>query len=176
MPTYVAFLRAINLGQTRRFPMVELKKCLAEAGYDGVETHLATGNVRLATSMRSLAKVEAALEEAFRARIGFEVPTVVTTPAELGRLYADAVALGVTAQRKYVTFTKAPLPAKAADEIDGWVAPGEGARTLGRAVYWWIDHPSQAAKLSNARIEKLVGVATTRDLKVVATLADRWCP
>jgi endo-1,4-beta-mannosidase len=32
----------------------------------------------------------------------------------------------------------------------------------------------QNAKLNNARVEKLLGVATTRDLKVITTLAERW--
>ncbi len=175
MPTYIAFLRAINLGRNRRFPMAELKRCLVDAGYDEVETHLATGNVRLTTATRSVPKVEAALEAVFRAQTGFEVPTVVVTPAELGRLYADAVALDGAAPRRYITFTTVPVPREAVEEIDRWDATGEGAKVLGRAVYWWLDHASQAAKLSNARLERSIGVATTRDLKVVATLADRWC-
>jgi hypothetical protein len=32
----------------------------------------------------------------------------------------------------------------------------------------------QSARINNARVEKLLGVATTRDLKVVTTLAERW--
>jgi hypothetical protein len=40
-------------------------------------------------------------------------------------------------------------------------------------VVWWLDHPTQAARFSNARVERHV-VATTRDLKVVTTLAQRW--
>jgi uncharacterized protein (DUF1697 family) len=174
MTTFLAFLRAINLGKNRRVPMTQLKECLTEAGFTGVETYLATGNVRVETAKRSRAAVEKELERVLLATTGFEVPTVVFTPAELGRLYADAVGLGVDAQRRYLTLLKDDPPADLVAEIDGWDAPGEGAKVLGRAVYWWIDHPNAAARMSNAKVEKRLGVATTRDLKVVATLADRW--
>jgi hypothetical protein len=32
----------------------------------------------------------------------------------------------------------------------------------------------QQSRLGNERIERLLGPATTRDLKVVTTLAERW--
>jgi hypothetical protein len=46
---------------------------------------------------------------------------------------------------------------------------------VGRAVHWWLDHTTAAAKLSNARLERLTGPATTRDVKVVAKLVEKWC-
>lgn len=181
MPAYVAFLRAVNLGRNRRFPMAELRACLAEAGYADVRTHLATGNVLLTSERGTAAGLEARLEETFAARTGFAVPTVVLTPEELVAVHAAAVAAVPDVARRYVTLLKAPAPAEAVGLLDAWDAPGEGARVLGdpgtvpgRAVAWWIDHPNQDARLSNARIERHAGPATTRDLKVVAALAARW--
>ncbi|HET6560991.1 MAG TPA: DUF1697 domain-containing protein [Marmoricola sp.] len=171
--TRIAFLRAINLGRNRRFPMAEVKECLADAGFTDVETHLATGNVRFGSRMRSRARLEERLEEVFEARTGFAVPTIVVSPAELCAVHDAAMALDVTAARRYVTFLKDPLTTGAKAEIDAWDAPGEGAKALDRAVVWWLDHPTAAAKFSNARVERHA-VATTRDLKVVATLAERW--
>ena len=34
MGEYVAFLRAINLGKNRKFPMAELRSCLEAAGFE----------------------------------------------------------------------------------------------------------------------------------------------
>ena len=175
MTTHVAFLRAINLGNVRKLPMTQVKECLGEAGLTGVETYLATGNVRIETSRRSRSAVEQDVERALSASAGFDVPTVVFPTKELAALYADAVRLDISAQRKYLTFLRDEPPAELADQIDGWEAPGEGAKVLGRAVYWWIDHPNAAAKMSNARVEKQLGTATTRDIKVVRTLVERWC-
>jgi uncharacterized protein (DUF1697 family) len=174
MTTHIAFLRAINLGKNRRLPMAQLQECLTAAGFSDVETYLATGNVRLSTSKRSRTVVEKEVESVLRDTTGFEVPTIVLSPTELSRVYADALAADVSAQRRYVTFLKDEPPADLAAELDAWEAPGEGAKVLGRAVYWWIDHPNADAKMSNAKVEKRLGTATTRDLKVVTTLADRW--
>ena len=177
MPSYVAFLRAINLGRNRRFPMADVQRCLTAAGFTEVETFLATGNVRVVTSLRSRSKVEAGLERVFEAQSGFAVPTVVLTPAELSDLYDAVLALDVTAERRYVTLLKDDPPPTAVVGLDSWDAPGEGAKVVGRAVYWWIDHPTQDARLSNARVERQIGAlgtATTRDLKVIAKLAERW--
>jgi uncharacterized protein (DUF1697 family) len=174
MTTHLAFLRAINLGKNRRVPMAQLKEVLTEAGFTGVETHLATGNVRVESSKRSRSGVETHIERVLADAFGFEVPTIVLSPNELRDVYAEAVSLEVSAQRRYVTFLKDEPEPSAAAEIDAWEAPGEGARVLSRAVYWWIDHPNADARMSNATVERKVGTATTRDLKVVATLAQRW--
>lgn len=175
MPTYVAFLRAINLGRTRKLPMADVRECLEEAGYDGVATHIQTGNVLLRSPLRSRGRLETALEQVFARKTGFEVPTMVTTPAELAATYAAALEVGARAERRYVSFLKQQPSAEAALLIDAWDAPGEGARVLGRTVHWWIDHPSRAARLSNAFLERHTGPATTRDLKVVAALVQKWC-
>ena len=175
MTTHVAFLRAINLGKNRRLPMPQLKDALIGAGFTDVETYLATGNVRVATPRRSRATVEREIEAALAASTGFEVPAVVMSPTGLAGVHAAATALGITAQRRYVTFLKDEPAADLVEELDAWDAPGEGARVLGRAVFWWIDHPNAAAKMSNARVEKRLGTATTRDLKVVTTVVERWC-
>src|SRR3954469_4362557 len=90
MPTYVGFLRAINLGANRKFPKAAIAAAVEKAGFADVETYINTGNVRFDTTMRSRAKIEDALEEAFRADRGFEVPTIVFSQAELRDIAADA--------------------------------------------------------------------------------------
>ena len=82
MPTFVAFLRAVNVGK-RKYPMAELREALTAADFAEVETHIQTGNVLLRTSMRSQVKVVAALERAMLEDRGFSVPVVLMTPAEM---------------------------------------------------------------------------------------------
>ncbi len=180
MPDYVAFLRAINLGKVRKFPMAELRSCLEAAGFDDVDTYLQTGNVRIRSSLRSPVRLADRLEEVFAADRGFAVPTVVVTVPELQQVHADARALESPLDdppddlRRYVTFLKEPPAAAAVEEIEALTFDGEAARVRGRAVHVWVRSGYQNARLGNARIEKLMGVATTRDLKVVTTLAQRW--
>ena len=91
MPAYVAFLRAINLGPTRKFPKAAIVEAVEDCGFTDVETYINTGNVRFRCSLRSRAKVEQTLEKSFRKHAGFEVPTIVFTPAELKQVAQDAV-------------------------------------------------------------------------------------
>ena len=49
VPTYAAFLRAINLGATRKFPKDAIKAAVEGAGMTDVETYINTGNVRFTT-------------------------------------------------------------------------------------------------------------------------------
>lgn len=177
MPGYVAFLRAINLGRTRQLPMAELRACLGKAGFEDVETYIQTGNVRLRSTMRSSDRVAARVEEVLEADRGFAVPTVVLTPAELRQVYDDACSIEppLTGEvRRYVTFLKQPAPPEVAEELIGLDAEGEAARLVGRAVHVWVRDGYRNARLNNALIERRLGAATTRDLKVVTTLAERW--
>jgi uncharacterized protein (DUF1697 family) len=177
---YVAFLRAINLGRTRKFPMAELRDCLEVAGFDDVETYIQSGNVRLRSPMRSPVRLADRLEELFEADRGFSVPTVVLTTKELRTVYDDAVGLRAPVEgpvdelRRYVTLLKEPPTTSAAKELEALSDDGEAARVRGRAVHLWTRNGYQNARINNARVEKLLGVATTRDLKVIATLTQRW--
>ncbi len=177
MPDYVAFLRAINLGKNRKFPMAELRVCLGAEGFSDVETYIASGNVRVHSTLRSTTKVAEHMERIFEKDRGFVVRTVVFTPTELRQVYADAAGLAAPLSgdvRRYVTLLRTPAPPKAAAEIEAIELEGEAARAVGRAVHLWIRDGYQNSRINNARIEKLLGVATTRDLKVITTLAQRW--
>jgi uncharacterized protein (DUF1697 family) len=176
---YVAFLRAINLGANRKFPMAELRRLLEAEGFDEPETYIQTGNVRLRSSMRSSARVADRLEQLFAADRGFAVPTVVLTTKELRQVYEDAAGLAAPIEvrdglRRYVTLLREEPEDTAAAEIERLTYDGEAAVVRGRAVHVWVRDGYQNARINNVRIEKRLGVATTRDLKVITTLAKRW--
>ncbi|RYU12967.1 DUF1697 domain-containing protein [Nocardioides iriomotensis] len=178
MPTYVAFLRAINLGAKRKVPMAELRTCLTDAGYDDVETHIQTGNVRLRTPARSVAKVEEELEHLLGRRFGFEIPAIVFTPEQLREVYDDALAFappGVKGEMRYVSLFKrgeAPTGEDAA-AIDAWDAPGEAGVVKGRAVHIWIDGTSQASRILT-EFKKPLWPGTNRNTKVLVAVTEKW--
>lgn len=179
MPAYVAFLRAINLGARRKFPKVDLARVVEDTGASGVAVHLNTGNVLLTSRQRSSGAVARTLEAAFLADRGFEVPTVVLTLPELGRVAAEADEVAGQAPfavgAHYVSFlTEDPDPAGLA-RFAALEAKGEYAVVRGRTVHLLVDAKDQlhTAKLP-AAVERHLGVATNRNLRVVAELARRW--
>ncbi len=175
MATYLAFLRAINLGARRRFGKDDLAAAVERAGFTEVATHLNTGNVRLVSTLRSTARVEEVLETAFLADRGFEVPTIVLTPGELAEVVADAETLADGhAGKQFVSLLKeAPAP-EAIERFEQLSTPDEQARVRGRAVHLLLGESYHQARLTNAVVEKHLGVATNRNLTVLRTLAERW--
>ncbi|MGU3646171.1 DUF1697 domain-containing protein [Microbacterium sp. C23T] len=178
MPTYVAFLRAINLGANRKFPKADIVRVVEGIGFTDVETHINTGNVRFTTPMRSRAKIEKALEDAFAADRGFEVPTMVFTTAELKAIAAEAAALGEEnpgLERHYVYLLKDELPKETVARITELATDAGSMVVSGRAAHALLGPGYQAGNVDPLRAAKLLGVATNRNLNVIATLADKWC-
>lgn len=174
MATYVAFLRAINLGAKRKFPKDAIVAAVEGVGFTGVATHINTGNVRFDTTMRSRARIEAALEEAFLADRGFEVPTIVFTPAELRAIAEEAESFG-HGGKHYVSLLKSPPSAAAIAALEERSSAEEVARVGGRAVHLLLGENYHEARLTNAVVEKELGVATNRNVTVIRTLAQKWC-
>jgi len=179
MPSYIAFLRAVNVGG-RVLRMADLRSCLEQAGLTDVETYIQTGNVRFGTSMRSLDKVERYVEEAIAAGCGMDVPVVMLRPEKLRAVHDQAMRLpspfgGSEGHGRYLTFFKerdVPGP-EVAQQIAAWDRPGEAATVVDRAVHIWLDHPTMQAEFFGA-FKKVLKPGTNRNLKVVTTLAQRW--
>lgn len=178
MPDHIVLLRAVNVGK-RQVRMAALREWLTDAGYAVVETYIQTGNLKVATSTRSPAKVEAALERLLLERTGFEVPCIVFSPAELSQVYADALALpappfaGDVDERRYVSFFKDPVAAEHVAAMAAYDAANERAWAIGRAVHIWIAGNFHEAKVFTA-FAKALEAGTNRNLAVVRTLAERW--
>ena len=136
MPTYIALLRAVNVGG-RFYRMADLREHLTGSGLEDVETYIQTGNVRFRSAMRSPAKVERHVEQVLGAHCGFDVPAVIFSPQQLREVHDDAQRLTPSfpqaeRQRRYVTFFKvghAPTGA-VARSIDAWDAPDHSGLTL----------------------------------------------
>jgi uncharacterized protein (DUF1697 family) len=177
MPTYVAFLRAVNVGK-RQVRMERLRTVLTDAGFDDVETYIQSGNVRVGSSMRSVAKVEAELRRVISDAFGFDVPVVARTPAQLRRLADEVEALEspiAPDAKRYVTFMTGDLDPEGVEALHAWDARSEGARVVGQDIVLFLSDGVQGSKLTNARIEKLTGaVGTARNVTVGRALAARW--
>ena len=170
----------MNIGK-RQYKTADLRAALEGAGYGDVETYIQTGNVRISSPLRSRAKVEAELEALFRADRGFDVVTMVFSPTELAAVVAEAEDVATEALGRppeyahYVSLLKDPATAAAARAGAELSLPGETVVVRGRAVHLLYDVPYGQGKLSNPRLEKTVGPATNRSLKVLREIVAKWC-
>lgn len=178
MTTYLAFLRAINLGAKRVFPKDDIRRCVEAAGFEAVETHINTGNVRFETRMRSRAKIERTLEDVFVADRGFEVPTIAFTAGEFARIADETRRLdegdpGLA--RHYVYLLKDELTPEQVVQVEARADDRGRMLVRGRAVHALLQPGYQDGVVDPLGAAALLGVATNRNANVVRTLAAKWC-
>ena len=175
MPTHIGFLRAVNIGK-RQYKTADLRAALEGAGYTDVETHIQTGNIKIGSPLRSRAKVEAELEALFLADRGFEVVTMVLSPAELTRVTTEAEDLATEHRPEhgqYLTFLKSEPSPSAAAAVEALSGDGETFLVRGRVVHMLYDVPYGTSN-ATPQVEKKAGPGTNRNLKVVRALAEKW--
>ena len=170
---YVALLRAVNLVKRNRIAMADLRRILAELGYEDVKTHLQSGNAVFSSDLPAAAleqHIAAALAE--HARLSCAV--IVRTGAELAAVLA-ANPLGHEPEKPswfFVSFLAAepdPSAVSALAALD--VSPGQ-AWIIGREAYLWCPAGPLDSKLGGSFVEKQLGVAgTARNWNTVGKLA-----
>lgn len=87
MTTYIALLRAVNVGGTGKLTMADLTRLCEQAGFRSVQTYIASGNV-LFDADGCAADVKQAVEAALLAYAGKPVGVIVRTPEEMAAVLA----------------------------------------------------------------------------------------
>lgn len=174
MTAQVAFLRGINVGGHNRIGMQRLRELLSGAGYQDVRTHLQSGNAVFrvpGTSERTRADLEGRIAR----ELGLDVPVLVRERDELADvLAADPLRQVVTDPAKSLVafLSRRPDPEAVAALDPAEFAPDE-FRVRGREIYLWCPNGVRRTKLTNAFLERRLGVsATVRNWSTVAKMAE----
>ena len=83
MPTYIALLRAVNVGGTGKLPMTKLEAMCVAEGFSSVQTYIASGNVAFDSKLTAANVKAAALENRLQAYAGKPVGIVIRTAQEM---------------------------------------------------------------------------------------------
>jgi uncharacterized protein (DUF1697 family) len=118
MTTYIALLRAVNVGGTGKLPMAELKAMCEGAGFEVVQTYIASGNV-VFNSAKSAAQVKAVLETALLAYAGKPVGVMVRTVAELAAVLSGNPFPDAAPNRTVAIFLDAAPAPDAIEKVSG---------------------------------------------------------
>jgi len=161
--TFVAFLRAVNVGGTGKLAMSELKAMCEAAGFAGVRTFIASGNV-IFGSAKSEAQIKAVLEASLKAHAGKPVGVLVRTATELAAVLEANPFPGAAPNRTVAIFLDKPPPATCLAEITGLA--GEEVRLGKREIYV---HYRDGIGKSKLRIPA-AGDGTARNMNTIAKL------
>jgi uncharacterized protein (DUF1697 family) len=161
LATWVALLRAVNLGSRNKVPMAGLRAALEGAGYENVRTVIASGNVVFERSRPTASALEQLLLDEFRVET-----TVLLRSAAQIRALARADPFG--GGNAYVAFLAKKPPASALRTLAGL----DEHALVGSDLVLHFPNGYSAAQLTGAVIEKKLGcAATVRNWRTVEKLA-----
>ena len=163
MKTFVALLRAVNVGGTGKLAMSELKAICEAAGFADVRTFIASGNV-IFGSAKSEAQIKAALEARLKAHAGKPVGVLVRTAAEFAAVLRANPFPEAAPNRTLAVFLDKPPPATCLAEISGQA--GEEVRLGKREIYV---HYGEGMAKSKLRIPAAAD-GTARNMNTIAKL------
>jgi uncharacterized protein (DUF1697 family) len=165
MTTYIALLRAVNVGGTGKLPMAALKAMCCDAGFTHVETYIASGNV-VFISKASEAKVKSDLEKRLRDYAGRAVGVVVRTASEMQAVLKVNPFPHTAPNYTYTIFLDAPPPRDTLDHATG--LNGEEMRLGTREIYVHYGAGMGRSKLKIPAAK----FGTARNMNTVAKLAE----
>lgn len=171
MARYVAFLRGINLGPSRKVSMPRLRELAVGLGYTDVITYINSGNLVL-TAADSASTIERRLAEAITDELGLEVDVAVRTPARLAEIVAEnPFPDGDPSQVTVAFLTKAAGP-DAKRRVADVATEYEPHVFSGSEVYVHYTRGQGRSKLA-AEFSGIVGVsATVRNLRTLTKVLD----
>jgi uncharacterized protein (DUF1697 family) len=165
MATYVALLRAVNVGGTGKLAMADLRTLCAEAGFVRARTFIASGNVVLDSHVPSSA-VKSELEARLPAYAGKPVGVIVRTAAEMGAVVQANPFPEAAPNRTVAIFLDEVPPPDALDHVTG--QDGEEMRLGAREIF-----VHYGAGMADSRLRIPAAAAgTARNMNTVARLAE----
>ncbi len=152
--------------------MPELRVLLADAGFEDVQTYVASGNVVLSSGLGAV-KLGSQCEKLIAERFGFDVDVIVRTRDELAEVVrANPLADVADNPKRYqVSFCDGEPGAPAVEKIVAAAAPTEKLVAIGRELYAWHPDGVGRSKMWNKLAGSGLGVrATARNWTTVTAL------
>ena len=112
--TYIAFLRAVNVGG-RTVKMDRLREVFARLGFADIRTYIQSGNVFFKSAETDQNKLASLIEKAIEKEFGFETATIVRTVKQVQAALEQEPFKGIQADentRLCVVFVNKALPSQ----------------------------------------------------------------
>jgi uncharacterized protein (DUF1697 family) len=169
MTTYIALLRAVNVGGTGKLPMQDLKALCEQQGFANVRTYIASGNVIFESAKRERA-VKSALEGALQEYAGKDVGVLVRTSTEMQQVLASNPFAKLEPSKTVACFLDDPPPKDTLRTVTG--AVNEEVRLGKREIYVHYGDNMARTKLKIPAAK----AGTARNMNTIAKLTELAAP
>lgn len=163
MPTYIALLRAVNVGGTGKLPMADFRKLLESLGYRNVETYIQSGNA-VFDATGAAAKITKAIADGLEKLLGIPVGVLLRTHDQLTQLIAAnpyATEAADDGARVHAVFLSG-IPAE--DAVPGLLkipARRERYHHSGDTLYLHLPDGAADTKFAAKTLDRILSVTTT---------------
>ena len=175
MATYVALLRAINLGSVNKISMPELKTMFEALGHKDVRTYVQSGNVVFDAARTTSKKLARQIEEAVSGNFRHDISVIIRTASQMERVATGNpfASQGVSPQALHAMFFAETVPKSAIKSIDPDKWFPDQFEIRGRDMYLFLPNGMGRARLSTGHFEKTLGVrGTARNWNTVNKLRE----
>lgn len=178
MSTYVALLRAVNLGGHGKLAMDDFRTLLAKLGYANVETYIQSGNA-VFDATGPAEKVSQAIAKRLQKLMGKDPGVFIRTHVELGRVVAGnpyAVEAAADGTKVHVVFLSCEPPKSAKAGLDRIVEKYPARRDryhlAGDTLYLCLPDGAAETKFTGKALDRACGgvSGTARNWKTVLKL------
>lgn len=176
MATYIAVLRAINLGAHNKIAMSDLRAMFEKVGFDDPKTLILSGNVVFKSAISSCAKIEQLVEDASTKHLGVTTDYFVRSAKEWQAII-DANPFHKEARKDparmvMMCLREAPSPAQV-KALQAAIKGPELVKAVGKHAYFVYPEGMGRSKLTIGVIEKHLGTrGTARNWNTVLKLGD----
>ncbi|MVN87083.1 DUF1697 domain-containing protein [Deinococcus sp. HMF7620] len=168
---FVALLHAVNLGQTRKVSMAELRTLLGTLGLTGVQTYIQSGNALFDADPDP--NLGQNLEAALGTHFGFAIPVTLRTAEDWRQAARHCPAHLLTEPVSVAFLARGPRPDAVATLQARDVTPERWA-LIGAQVYQTVPEGTRNLRLSQAALTRVLGVpCTVRNWRTVQAIAGR---
>ena len=164
MGSFVALLRAVNVGGTGKLAMSELKTMCEDLGFTSVKTYIASGNV-VFESRKSETAIKSALEKRLASYAGKPVGVLVRSAAEMAQVASDNPFPKLAPNRTMALFLDHPPAADTLKTVRG--QKDEKIKLGRREIYIHYGDGMASSKLVIPAAKQ----GTARNMNTIATLA-----
>ena len=176
MPSYAAFLRAINVGK-RKATGEQLRNAASAAGFEDVASFRNSGNLVFRAGAGD-AKARKALEGALESELGFVVKALLRSSAKIRAIAASEPftpkQLAASKGKIQVVLLERAPSASASEVILERSTPVDLLVLEGSELYWLPKGGISDSKPGMKGIDKLVGLNTVRAIGTIEQMNARF--
>lgn len=175
MPDTAAFLRSINVGG-RRVTNDQLRAAVSALGLAEVATYRASGNL-LFSAGGAPGAVRARLEDGLREALGFDVPVILRTAAQVSALVQHApfppdVVAQTAGKLQVMLLSQAPDAATQAQALSLATA-NDRLAFFGGDLFWLPRAGISTSDIDPSTLGRVLGLNTVRTVGTLAGIAKK---